>query len=268
MSEPIDETADTPARRAFRAPWKWERLLAESRVVASEERWERRLNGLIARMRTAAPRAARAPSPSRRGSTQLERKIDDLRSSRRSRCRSCARWPRGRRRRRGPSGWTTFDALAPRVLRRPDRVLRVFADLRPMGAIGPVTLDEAARVLADRLADASKPSRRRAATAASSSPAPRSCAAAPSTSCSSRRWPSGCFRRSRARIRCCSTRRGSGSTPSLPRQAERAELGEAAAAAGRRRGRVAAVRVVSRPWRSAKDGRACRRCTRSKSGAR
>ena len=57
-------------------------------------------------------------------------------------------------------------------------MLRVLADLRPMGAVGPVTLDEAARVLADRLAHASRPSRRRAATAASSSPARRSCAAA------------------------------------------------------------------------------------------
>ena len=45
-----------------------------------------------------------------------------------------------------------FALLAPRVLRHPDRVLRVLADLRPMGVIGPVTLDEAARVLADRLA--------------------------------------------------------------------------------------------------------------------
>ena len=55
-----------------------------------------------------------------------------------------------------------FAALAPRVLRRPDRVLRVLADLRPMGVIGPVTLDEAARVLADRLAsiESDPPARR------------------------------------------------------------------------------------------------------------
>src|SRR5205823_6149280 len=55
-----------------------------------------------------------------------------------------------------------FDALAPRVLLRPDRVLRVFADLRPMGAVGPVTLDEASRVLANRLStvEADPPPRR------------------------------------------------------------------------------------------------------------
>ena len=55
-----------------------------------------------------------------------------------------------------------FDALAPRVLARPDRVLRVLADLRPMGTIGPVALGEAARVLAVRLAtiEAEPPVRR------------------------------------------------------------------------------------------------------------
>jgi CRISPR/Cas system-associated exonuclease Cas4 (RecB family) len=55
-----------------------------------------------------------------------------------------------------------FTALAPRVLVRPDRVLRVLADLRPMGRIGPVTLGEASRVLADRLAtvESEPPARR------------------------------------------------------------------------------------------------------------
>ena len=48
------------------------------------------------------------------------------------------------------------------MLKRPDRVLRVLADLGPMGVIGPITLDEAARVLADRLAsiEAEPPPRR------------------------------------------------------------------------------------------------------------
>jgi RecB family exonuclease len=55
-----------------------------------------------------------------------------------------------------------FDALAPRVLKQPDRVLRVLADLRPMGAVGPVALDEAAEVLSVRLTglEADPPARR------------------------------------------------------------------------------------------------------------
>src|SRR6185295_11698394 len=44
-----------------------------------------------------------------------------------------------------------FDALATHALRRPERVLKTLADLRPMAAIGPVTLEEARDVLHDRL---------------------------------------------------------------------------------------------------------------------
>jgi CRISPR/Cas system-associated exonuclease Cas4 (RecB family) len=44
-----------------------------------------------------------------------------------------------------------FEALAPRVLKSPAQVLRVLADLRPMSEVGPVDLDEARRVLAERL---------------------------------------------------------------------------------------------------------------------
>src|SRR5205814_7404429 len=44
-----------------------------------------------------------------------------------------------------------FSTLVAATLRRPARVLQVLADLRPMAAIGPVTLEEARDVLHDRL---------------------------------------------------------------------------------------------------------------------
>jgi ATP-dependent helicase/DNAse subunit B len=44
-----------------------------------------------------------------------------------------------------------LEALVPRVLRTPGDVQRVLADLRPMGAVGPVALAEVRDVLADRL---------------------------------------------------------------------------------------------------------------------
>ena len=207
----------------------------------------RRLNGLDSRMRAAAARArAHRTRVAADRSARRARSTTSI-SSRRSRCRSCgllAAWP-------AQATWAEwldhFAALAPRVLRGPDRVLRVLADLRPMGAIGPVTLDEAARVLADRLASIESRPAGCGATGASWSPARRSCAAAASTSSSSRRWPSGCFRRSRARIRCCSTRRAAAARRRvLPWHAGRARRArEAAAAAGRRRRRIAAVRLVS-----------------------
>ena len=147
--------------RAFRSPWKWERLLAESRVIAGSERWTRRLNGLIHESELQRRELARTEPGSPR-LDMLTRKVEDIRQLQAFALpviRLIAGWPA-----QAPwSEWLDhFAALAPRVLRRPDRVLRVLADLRPMAAIGPVTLQEAARVLADRLAsiEAEPPVRR------------------------------------------------------------------------------------------------------------
>jgi CRISPR/Cas system-associated exonuclease Cas4 (RecB family) len=141
---------DTAVRRAFRAPWKWERLLAESRVVASQDRWARRLNGLVHECELQRRELARTEPESPR-IDQLAQKIADLNHLSAFALpimRTLAAWPI-------QATWAEwldeFSALAPRVLLKPDRVLRVLADLRPMGAVGPVTLDEAARVLATRL---------------------------------------------------------------------------------------------------------------------
>jgi CRISPR/Cas system-associated exonuclease Cas4 (RecB family) len=155
------EDFETAAHRAARAPWKWERLLAESRVIASGERWERRLNGLLHECELQRKELARTDPESPR-IDQIARKMDDVRQLAAFALpimRTLSAWPEH-------ASWaewlTAFEALAPAVLRRPDRVLRVLADLRPMGAVGPVTLEEAARVLADRLAslEAEPPPRR------------------------------------------------------------------------------------------------------------
>jgi ATP-dependent helicase/nuclease subunit B len=149
-----EEQAETesglPGERAFRAPWKWERLLAESRVITSGERWTRRLNGLIHECELQRRELARTEPGSPR-IDHLGRKIDDvvqLAAFALPIMRLMTAWP-------SQTTWAEwldhFATLAPRVLRHPDRVLRVLADLRPMGVVGPVTLDEAARVLADRL---------------------------------------------------------------------------------------------------------------------
>ena len=144
-----DMTADA-APSAFRAPWRWERLLAESKVVASSDRWERRLNGLMHECQLQQRELRRIePESARLG--HLDRKIEDLRSLATFALpimRELDEWP-------ATAKWSEwldlFEALAPRVLARPERVLRVLADLRPMGEVGPVSLDEAARVLTTRL---------------------------------------------------------------------------------------------------------------------
>ena len=161
IEESADAEADALGPRALRSPWKWERLLAESRVITSGERWTRRLNGLIHEYELQRRELDRTEPGSAR-TDHLARKIEDvlqLAAFALPIVRMMAAWPV-----QAPwSDWLDhFAALAPRALRRPDRVLRVLADLRPMGAIGPVTLDEAARVLADRLStiEAEPPARR------------------------------------------------------------------------------------------------------------
>lgn len=136
---------------ALRAPWKWETLIVESAVIGGDpRRWHRRLDGLDQQylVQIAAETKEDPGSPrverierDRRNLLHLRRfalpVIDEL-----------ASWP-------AAGSWAEwldrFAALAPRVLRHSDRVLKVLADLRPMGAIGPVTLDEARDVVAERL---------------------------------------------------------------------------------------------------------------------
>jgi ATP-dependent helicase/nuclease subunit B len=148
-----NEESDEPNRerqRSVRSPWRWERLLAESRVVATGDRWERRLHGLAHECRLQKTELERTDPDSPR-IDHVQRKIDDvlgLAAFAVPVMRALAEWP-------VQASWTEwldrFDQLAPRVLQWPDRVLRVLADLRPMGAIEPVTLAEAMVVLADRL---------------------------------------------------------------------------------------------------------------------
>ena len=152
-----DKVRPTPDR----APWKWERLLAESRVIATEQRWERRLSGLVHECELQQQELTRTEPGSPR-IDHLTRKIDDihqLESFALPLMRTLGGWPA-----RATWGeWLErFGPLASRVLKQPDRVLRVLADLSPMGAIGPIGLDEAADVLAWRLAsiEAEPPARR------------------------------------------------------------------------------------------------------------
>jgi CRISPR/Cas system-associated exonuclease Cas4 (RecB family) len=146
----LEDNANVERRRSFRSPWRWERLLAESRVVASGERWERRLQGLAHECGLQKAELERTEPDSSR-IDHLQRKIDDVRALATFAVpimRALAEWPE----RASWADWLDhFEHLAPRVLKRPDRVLRVLADLRPMGAVGPVTLAEALVVLADRL---------------------------------------------------------------------------------------------------------------------
>ena len=136
---------------SLRAPWKWESLLVESAVIGGSDRWARRLNGLAAEydlkireLTSEQPDSPRIP--------RLERErqnLAHLRAFALPLIEAMSAWPK-------QATWGDWiqrlEAFAPQVLRRPEFVLRVLADLRPMAAVGPVSLAEVRDVLADRLA--------------------------------------------------------------------------------------------------------------------
>jgi CRISPR/Cas system-associated exonuclease Cas4 (RecB family) len=135
----------------LRAPWKWESLLVESAVIGGSERWARRLNGLAAEYELKLRElASDEPDSPRIPHIERERQnLAHLHAFALPLIEEMSGWPRETR----WGDWLQFlEEFAPRVLRRAEFVLRVLADLRPMAAVGPVTLAEVRDVLADRLA--------------------------------------------------------------------------------------------------------------------
>jgi ATP-dependent helicase/nuclease subunit B len=152
---PDDAVSDAPDRPVIdgvlRTPRHWERLLVESAVIGGDAaRWARRLRGLAASYERQLTEE-RGEDPDSPAVARLERDLRNLAHLTTFALpvvETLAAWPRA-------ATWADwlarFDALAPAVLRQPARVQRVLAELRPMGAIGPVTLEEARDVLAERL---------------------------------------------------------------------------------------------------------------------
>ena len=136
----------------LRAPWKWERLIVEASVIGGDpERWRRRLDGVRAGYdeQIKEERLREDPESPRLVSLERDRQnLAHLASFAIPIVELLASWPS-----RATWGeWLErFSGLAPRVLRKPARVLRVLGELRAMSAIGPVSLEEARDVLAERL---------------------------------------------------------------------------------------------------------------------
>jgi CRISPR/Cas system-associated exonuclease Cas4 (RecB family) len=147
----------------LRAPWRWESFLVEAAVIGQgPERWRRRLDGKareIGRQIAEVRRADGGDDAQLRGLELKLEQLDYLRAFALPIVDELAGWPNEAT----WGGWLErFEALAPRVLRMPAHVLRVLADLRPMSDVGPVDLDEARRVLGERLltVESAPPARR------------------------------------------------------------------------------------------------------------
>ena len=136
----------------LRAPWKWERMIVEASVVGGDpERWRRRLRGLREGYEARIKEEGLREDPESPRLVSLERdrqNLAHLSNFALPIVETLASWP-------AHATWgewlERFGELAPRVLRRPARVLRVLGELRAMAAIGPVGLEEARDVLAERL---------------------------------------------------------------------------------------------------------------------
>jgi hypothetical protein len=147
---PAEDESSAIVDGTLRAPWKWERLIVESSVIGGADRWHRRLDGLAQELRLRIREESRDDPESpiaRRGARDL-RNLEHLRAFALPIIDTLASWP-------ASATWgewlDRFGALVPRVLRRPNDVLQVLSELRPMAEVGPVGLDEARDVLADRL---------------------------------------------------------------------------------------------------------------------
>ncbi|HEV2423786.1 MAG TPA: PD-(D/E)XK nuclease family protein [Terriglobia bacterium] len=151
-SENTDIGEDAPALQGtLRAPWKWERLLVEAAVIGGKDRWARRIDGLesewklkLASLGQEEPDSARA-----RGVKRDLNQLAHLRAFAMPIIERLAGLP-------PQAAWGEWlehlKHLAPVVLRRPERVLGLLAELEPMDRVGPVMLAEVWSVLEDRLA--------------------------------------------------------------------------------------------------------------------
>lgn len=150
---PAPEVADDAAvvDGTLRAPLKWEKLIVESAVIGGDpQRWHRRLEGLDQEYQVRI-RAEVYEDPGSARVDRLQKDRQNLLHLRRFALPiidELASWP-------AVAKWgewlDRFTALAPRVLRFPDRVVAALRELRPMSEIGPITLEEARDVIAERL---------------------------------------------------------------------------------------------------------------------
>ena len=143
--------ADDRIVGTLRAPRQWERLLVEAAVIGGGvDRWARRLDGLANEFVARRNESEREDPDSGRVAA-IDRDLQHLahlRAFALPLMTELAGWT-------GTARWgewlARLERLAPRVLRTPSHVLRILGDLRPMAAVGPVSLGEVRSVLSERL---------------------------------------------------------------------------------------------------------------------
>jgi ATP-dependent helicase/nuclease subunit B len=158
-SEPLEKAAngvdadseDSPQiAGTLRAPWNWEELLVDAAVIGGKDRWERRLIGLEAEFRLKLGEVA-AKEPESPKAFAIQRDLCEL-SHLKHFALPLIEILSGFPRETHWGQWLTIlQSLAPTVLRNPERVLSMLAEMLPMEDVGPVSLFEVRNVLLERL---------------------------------------------------------------------------------------------------------------------
>ncbi len=139
---------DAAPAGALRVPAQWERLLVDAAVVGGAERWTERLAGLGAEFRLRLREAGDEDDGHR---AYLERQIDRLETLQ-AFALPLIRFLDALPERADWALWLErLGELATMALRRPETVLEVLAELRPLAQVDEVGLAEVERILAERL---------------------------------------------------------------------------------------------------------------------
>jgi len=165
--EPLDTSQGNGGRKtqdvdgpelegSLRTPWKWEQLLVDAAVIGSKKRWVRRLEGLANEFQQELGECAKEEpdSPRVEGLRRRLRNLQHLSAFALPVIDELAALPQA-----GTWGdWiVALERLAPKVLRKPEGVLAVLADMKPMAPVADVPLDEVRNVLQHWLATLQQP---------------------------------------------------------------------------------------------------------------
>jgi len=147
-----DDESSPELEGSLRAPWKWEQLIVEAAVIGGKDRWIRRLDGLEKQFRLERETCAKddPDSPRLQGLQRSLSNLQHLRGFVLPIIEDLAALP-------GTASWgewvSWLEKLVPKVLRRPERVLAVLADMKPMAPIQSVLFEEVQTVLYTWLAN-------------------------------------------------------------------------------------------------------------------
>jgi len=145
MAREVDDGDSGPH---LSTPAAWERVLVDAAVIGGRDRWERRLLGLEFEIRQ---QLAHSTEDDDRLRESLDRRLGQLRTLRKFALPLIALLDALPKQASWGIWIDRLTELAETAIRRPDTIVALLRELRPMSQVGPVGLAEVYRVLEERL---------------------------------------------------------------------------------------------------------------------